>query len=271
MARISHSRLLVNGEANGGVQSDYYPVGALARDSFAVYFLLPEGDVVGFRITRRNGRIVYYVRRTDGTAEALPDFAAPTLFRPISLARYPDPLPLPATLLKAVSWESPPPPPVAPEAPNPLEWPHAYSLPGQINREEAWIRLRRGLLTERSANTQVGRGRPRNIDSVLRLILKTMGKLEYEHIESAAALHAIGEPWSPTRRDHGDWPIALSWFTQLSARERDIVRFRSLLPPYSFQQIGDRLAPKITRSTAKEAFERALDEVTKIANMVRAT
>ena len=269
----------------------WYPIAALARDNLAVVLLLATGgEAIGFKRTHKRARriavrcipqgagsvdhlafedIGWYVPREDGRADELPRWGWPSHFRPLDRKRYPDPLPPPARLLEARAWQTPPPAPSMPEAADDLDWPAPHSEPGKISREEAKVRLFRGLRTERSRNTTVGRSRGGDIDSVLRVLLRARGKLEYEHPESASTLPAIAEPWQATRRDHGDWLIALGWFAQLSVREQEIVRYRSLTPPYSFRQIGEMLKRKVSESTVREAFERALDCVQKIANRAR--
>ena len=105
----------------------------------------PGRRVPGFRKTVRRGRpterVVYRVRRADGSAEDLLDHMAPTLFRPAYLDRYPNLLPPPAALIHDVDWPS--------------------EHPARGPRKAGQVRTR-GRLSRRSRNRRCGSERPRS-------------------------------------------------------------------------------------------------------------
>lgn len=161
----------------------YYPISALRRDRLTccyVLFLLQvcklkTGETVGtevkrFRKTIR-GRSVFLVYRQDRTTEALTDHAAPSLFRPVSLERYPDALPAPATLMRDVDWHSEHPQPEAPDIADcweELYWPAAaYRVPPNISRAEAELRVMRALRTDATRDIDAGSRRPKGWGSVI--------------------------------------------------------------------------------------------------------
>ena len=104
------------------------------------------------------------------------------------------------------------------------------------------------------------------MDSLLRLILKAKGKLEYEHQEATSRIPSVGELWEPTRRDHGDWSLANEWFNRLGKGDRNVVRERSYNPPSSFRQIAEML--QVSKVRAFQIYEKAIDRVHEIANRV---
>ncbi len=167
------------------------------------------------------------------------------------------------------NWQSPPVPPSAPELPDPLEWRGDYNPPGRISREEARIRVLRALRTERSKKTVVRGATSHNgwasLSDVARLEVRAKGRIEYEH-QDTTHIPNVGELWEPTRRDHGDWSNAMSWYNQLSRKHQQIVRERSFNPPSSFRQIGEGLGVGIGESGVRKAYGVALDRLVKIAN-----
>jgi hypothetical protein len=264
----------------------------LQRDSFAVSLLVCGEWVVGFKRTYRKPREilkrkipigvvsggehvlrttyttqVWCIRGDDGKVVDLPAWAEPMAFRPLIRDKYPDPLPDPLTQTEEVAWASPIAPPSCPEIPDSLEWKGEYNLPGRISRGEAEIRLLRGLRTERSRKSQVrGGSTSGDMDSLLRLILRTQGRLEYEHKESLSTqLAHVGELWEPTRRDHGDWSTAVTWFNKLDKEHRHVVKERSYNPQTSYRQIGE--AMQRSEGWARKVYGQAIDRVEKIANM----
>lgn len=261
--------LMVGGEEVVGIYRRYKQPRAIPRRKIPIGLsALAEHEVrttfvtEGWCVRVEEGRRVRYIE--------LPVFAEPQGWRPIPGQRYPDPLPQPQTQMAEPNWRSDPVDPSTPETPDDWEWPGEYSQPPRISREEAEVRLIRGLRTERSRKSQAGsrNGGGGDMDSLLRLILRTQGRLEYEHKDKArAALPELGEMWEPTRRDHGDWSTAVGWHNTLDKAHQHVIRQRSYNPPYSFRLIGEGMG--MSESGARKVYAGAMDEVVVVANRVR--
>jgi hypothetical protein len=192
------------------------------------------------------------VRRADGSYEDLPKWMAPTLFRPLRIERYPDPLPPPAALTGEVDWRSAHPVPMPPDDPLPLDWPRPYASPPGISLEEVEVRVLRGLKTERA----------RAVDGVHGPLAKTSADV-------LAALQGGGaitvNPWEPTRIDIGDWETAVGWLQSVDKTYRTIIRAKSM--DHSFRQIGERfMTPGRDRHWVKYRYHTGMEEVWKVAN-----
>jgi hypothetical protein len=261
------------GAARATAKRHYYAASDLRYDDVDVIVLTPGGDeCVARRKTvwrRRQATTVWRVRvpvREPGRPTRcryvdLPEHLEITRWRP--LAGFPGPLPKPAHMVADVRWQTPAEPPAPPEQSDDLEWPHDYSAAPDISEREVEVRVLRGLRTMRSPHA-VKDGRARNqVDSVLNNLLRQMGKIDYDHIDESYMAPA-GVAWEPTRRDHGDWLTATGWWRQLSRTGREIVVFRSMNPPYSFQAIGDREG--ITREGARKRYRAAIERLVRIAN-----
>lgn len=260
----------------------YYDVNHFHKLNFPVLLLLHSGrEIVAYRkrVTRTSGRqaTVWVEKRWNTVYHKyesvdVPKRENPTRWRPYKLAEYRDPLPPPAHIMQAPQWQSPPPEVAHPEAHDPLEWKGDYNEPGRISREEARIRVLRGLRTERSKKTivrgangfRLGEG---SLSNVAKVEIRARGRIEYEH-QDLTHIPNVGELWEPTRRDHGDWSVAVSWFNKLTRSKaqpfQQVVRERSFEPPSSFRQIGEGLG--VGKSKAYDLYEKAIDMVTWIAN-----
>jgi hypothetical protein len=260
----------------------WYPIDYLAADDFWVRFQLPNGaDVVGLRRTlrlggrRRSGErprweVSYHVRRENGDLQPLPKHAWPAHFRPKD-NHYKFPLPAPAVLMReAPKWQTPAAEPIPDESHDDLEWPGEYSQPGQIGEREMEVRLLRGLRTERSRNTRVGGQRGgAGLDSNLQVILRNVGKIEYEHAGKARGADVVnGELWEPTRRDHGDWGNAIEWYNSLSKKQQLVIRQRSYVPPSSYRRIGQDILGT-SHTAARKTYWAAIKAACAIANRLK--
>jgi hypothetical protein len=252
----------------------YYPISALRRDHYGVLFpigplrlrsgeVIPAAEVAGFRKTYRRGyaneRVVYRVKRPDGSTEDLPEHLTPTQFRPANLDRYPDPLPEPAALTaENIHWRSYHPAPAPPDEREDLVWPAAaYSEPGKISEREAEVRILRAWKTQRSSDVDAkGLG----------------GPMGYRAGRSFGAMEIRIVTWEATRRDAGDWPVAMAWFTRLrNPDHKRVIELRSM--DFSFRQIGERQKKGVTPAYASEwartTYRRAITEITAVANRAR--
>ena len=248
----------------------YYPITALKRDGYPVFFPIPDlrltrhgdlieqmkgADVVGLKRTFRKGRptecVVYQVRRESGHYEDLPKFMHPTLFRPMTLAKYPDPLPEPAAQAGEVDWSSEHPPLLPPDDPLPLDWIGPYAMPPNISREEVEVRVMRGLKTERAKGVD---------DQGLR------GPKAYgTFIDGMLGGGNITiQGWVPDKRDIGDWLQVREWLRAIDRQPRSIIEWKSI--EYSFWQIGERLRPAISREWARVKYNEGMEAVWRVAN-----
>lgn len=215
---------------------------------------------------RARSMVVWSIVRQDGRLQDLPPHAFPTFWRPINLAKWPDPLPEPYPIRR---WEPPAPEPTPiaePAAPaDNFEWPGAYSEPGSISAQEAEIRLMRGLRTHGTRNLE-GEGRihiPGYVDSIL---LVAKGELVPEWKDPTDA-RAIPVKWEATRRDHGDEPIVMDWYRALNPAQQFVVRRRAQLPAWSYRQIAEAPGSRFaTWSQARDTYNAAIARVTRIAN-----
>ena len=251
----------------------YYPISDLTRDHYGVLFpigplklrsgeVIAAAEVPGFRVTYRKGqaseRIVWRVKRRDGSTEDLPRHLAPTLFRPANLARYPDPLPEPAALAGNVRWQSEHPEPAPPDKREDLVWPAAvYSEPGKISEREAEVRILRAWRTQGVTDVD-GKG--------------LGGPSGYRAGRAFATEEVQQVGWQPTRRDIGDWPVAMGWFTRLrNPDHKGVIKYRSA--DFSFRQVGEQLKKGATPAYAAEwariVYRRAITELTAMANRNR--
>ena len=247
----------------------YYDVNDLRRDSYPVILLLPSGaEVKGFRRTITRGArswVKWVIRTAGGQTEDLPKRIQITRWRPADLQRFPDPLPAPARVEGSVNWHSKPEPIIPAELQDAFEWHLPYALPPLISAREAEVRLIRGLRCMRSRYAVKDDYKTTSRDSVLVVALRALGEWEHEFIDHSA-LAAVGMPWEPTRADHGDWLTALSWFRQLNWAQRNVIELRSLNPPFSYMQIGERHNPPRSHEWARRRYRRAIERVTEIAN-----
>ena len=253
----------------------WYPIDYLAADNFLVRFQLPNGaDVVGLRRAHRTKarrssgerprwEVSYHVRRENGDLHPLPKHAWPAHFRPKD-KHYKFPLPAPAVLMREPpTWQTPAAEPIPDETHDDLDWPGEYSQPGHIGEREMAVRLLRGLRTERSRNTRVGGRRGgASLDSTLQVILRNVGKIEYEH-ETADAPATLGEGFEPTRRDHGDWGNAIEWYNALSKKQQLVIRERSL--GSSYRRIGQDILGT-SHTAARKTYWAAIKAACAIAN-----
>ena len=148
-------------------------------------------------------------------------------------------------------------------------WPYRYAPVGSIARAEVEHRMLRGLKTSRQP------GVVRHVE--------TGFKSNWPVAQMVAGWGDYAPPitvrdFNPTRRDLDDWWIALSWFARLypaPARKPDwqpgdldlaqkIVIWRSLVPAYSWRQIGDRLGR--SNEWARRRYEQAIDRAWELAN-----
>ena len=248
----------------------YYPICALTRDHYPVWFPLPGlrlksgeqmqgAEVVGIRKTYRKNQpsenVVYRVRRADLSYEDLPKFMTPTLFRPLNLVRYPDPLPLPATLAGDVPWGSEHPPITPPDDPLPLDWPRPYAFAPDISREEIEVRVLRGLKTERARGVD---------DQGLRGPAWKTGSDVLAAMQGGGAITV--QAWQPDRRDIGDWPRVREWLRRIDDLARQVIELKS--QDYSFRQIGERMRIPRSREWAREKYGSGIDMVWRVANTV---
>jgi hypothetical protein len=181
------------------------------------------------RVERREqGRPLQYDYRD------LPDklAASITRWRPLDVRKFPGPLPsMPARIEGNVNWQSLPEPPVPIEPEDDLEWSGDYSTAPNISKREVEVRVLRGLRTERSLRGGRGDGRPGGYrDSTLIVIMRGIGKVEYEHVDETR-IAPTAAPWQPSRRDIGDELTAIGWLLKISRAHRELAVLRSLNPP----------------------------------------
>jgi hypothetical protein len=256
----------------------WYPINYLAADNFLVRFQLPNGaDVVGLRRAHRikarrssgerpRWEVSYHVRRENGDLHPLPKHAWPAHFRPKD-KHYKFPLPAPAVVMgEPPKWQTPAAEPIPHETHDDLDWPGEYSEPGQIGEREMEVRLLRGLRTERSRNTRVGGRRGgAGLDSTLQVILRNVGKIEYEHeTGDAPAIGTPGEAFEPTRRDHGDWDNAIEWYNALEDKRHQLVIWERSHNS-SYRRIGQDIL-KTSHTAARKTYRAAIKAACAIAN-----
>lgn len=252
----------------------WYDARDLPYDGKDVIILSPEGDVVARRkvIARKERTITVWrikvAERLPGRPIRyhyidLPPHVQVTRWRPERPWEWPGQLPEPAKLEGPVAWQSPPPPVVPQEGSDPLDWPAEYSLPPHIGEREAEVRVLRALRTERSRHAVKTGNIQGYVDSVFATAMRMLGKWEGDY-KDASYIAPAGEAWAPTRKDHGDWDTALTWWAQLSRAPREIVMLRSLNPPFSFQLIGER--NNRSHHWARTRYRAAVKDVARIAN-----
>lgn len=257
----------------------YYDTRDLNLDGVEVLIASPEGDVVAKRKTIKRGERTHVVWRLKHAERIpgqriryhyidLPKHVQITRWRPDPEGRsWPHPLPPPAPMERDVAWQTKAGPVVPPEPEDPFDWlAPTYTEPGKrVPEREIEIRVARGLRTERSRFAVKDDSKTTTRDSVVILMLRQLGKMEYEHQDPNELLPA-GMAWEPTRLDHADWIIALGWYVKLPRRMREVVFFRSLNPPFSYRAIGEMQRPHRSHTWARFWYKRALKQLTRIAN-----
>lgn len=208
----------------------WFAIGALDRAEMAVWLRgATPVPVKGVMRESRRGRR-YLVPGEDGrTLVAVARHHEPTLFQPLDIGRWPDPLPAPAILQPA-----PPPlrPPaerakarLAPAGSPPLPEAIAYSPPGRIDIEECEARLIRALKTDRALP---------DTDKAKLAVRSQWPETAYAPGDWPPE---ITTRWTPFPEDVRDYLIAMAWFVRLNGFDRRLLRQRAR--GYSFGRMAE--------------------------------
>lgn len=239
---------------------DRFPIDALNVEGVPVYFVVGDGEVVGFVKFTRSGRPIYRVGNARQSVD-LPRHAAPSLWRPVNCATWPDDLPDPAVQTAPVDWASQPTPHGPPDASVPMDrWPYPDLTLGRVGiapktAKEAEARVLRAvrahdaMYADRPSGAN-GAAWPKDLliaAAVVRKLLENSrsGLLASFQPSDYADVHVdksdlrpLPARWMPTPRDISDM-VCLKWMDALRAKERELVMWRAAMPSYSFAQIAE--------------------------------
>lgn len=238
--------------------ADYFPLAALERERVLVWLALPVGEAKGYVRANKQGRRIVMLQADDGVMER----AAPhlqrdiSMWRPIDLASWPDPLPRPVTLMRDPppllapelrpkgNRNAPPGEPLLPEA-------IAYTAPPDIGYEECESRLIRALMTDRA------------LPDTDRAKLKVRSNWPETGYGPGDYPPEIRTRWTPFPQDIADYLTAMAWFASLQEYERRLLRLRAR--GMSFVRMGEECGGR-NDEWARQQYIRAVLEARNHAN-----
>ena len=261
-------------------------VGWNGRQFQAVRLMHPKQKALRWA-TYRDGEVVWLPPQREARTWGL----APEWWRPAQPEHYPGRLPEPIAMRARPNW----PPPPAPDTGKMIEsddpakagnrsawWldPAAitYSPPGEISRAEAEGRVMRAVSCAGVDRAALGMG-PDLTGAVLADLMDAIDAALGAGDDSA--LPAIVERFQPLPADHGDWLVAMAWFSVLNPPEewhgrrqawalnqrQRLLIWRSGTQPYSWTVIAGEINRSKTR--ARQLYEDAIDKVSRAANQQR--
>lgn len=241
-----------------GHDRDYFPLSALERDKVPVWFRVYGLDVKGYLRTNKRGHRVIMVPGDDGrTMERAADHIQRdvSLWRPLDIASWPDPLPPPATLMDLPPLPEPKARPSgirnAPAGEPLLPERIAYTAPPGIGYEECESRLIRALMTDRA------------LPDTDRNKLKVRSNWPETGYGPGDYPPEIKTRWEPFKQDIADYLTAMGWFARLMGHERRLIRYRAR--GWGFIRIGEECGGR-NDEWARQQYVRAVVRARDIAN-----
>lgn len=274
----------------------WYPIEACRRPGVPVIVVLEDGGTEVLAIIRRHserqrawwwfqigawgGPGIGWMPRTeialDMWGRSQRRAKSPALWRPAPGIVWPDALPAPIEHHFTARAMDLTPHPTEADALDPYLAHDGWPAPGlklgertpPVSFEECEARILRAFRTEetRAGGVRGHRGSGGFCGDIpsdmVRIALKAA---EAQRLAESGerSFEAVRSAWSPTRRDNGDWDYAQAWLRPVSARDRQIVKWRAADPPWSWRQIAEKL--RVSKTGVELRYRAAIETACKFA------